>query len=191
MWFLKADTLEKWCWQKVFTEQECEKIIAYGKTLKLKDGEISYNMSPDNTMTEIMRKNKIAFMPINDETRWIFQRFTDHLININDKYFNYDLMAISEIQFTVYEQGDFYQKHIDTQFGVNPIRKLSACVQLSGENTYEGGDLLLHFKNTPTVSKKEQGTMTAFNSLALYEVTPVTKGTRYGLDLWVTGPKFR
>ena len=192
MWFLKADNVENWCYANAFTKEECEKIIEYGNTLELKNGEISYNLSPDNSMTETVRKGKIAFIPVNEDTKWIFQRLTDFVVHINDKYFNYDLIAINEIQFTVYEPGDFYQKHVDTQYNVNPIRKLSANIQLSDQSSmYEGGDLLLHCSNTPAIAKKEQGIMTAFNSLALHELTPITKGTRYGLDLWVTGPKFK
>jgi PKHD-type hydroxylase len=39
--------------------------------------------------------------------------------------------------------------------------------------------------------KKEQGTIIAFPSYILHEVTPITKGKRYSLEGWITGKPFK
>jgi PKHD-type hydroxylase len=64
-------------------------------------------------------------------------------------------------------------------------------LQLTNPNEYKGGDLILHLGNEPTILSKEQGKLYAFPSYTLHEVTPVTKGTRYSLVAWITGPHFK
>ena len=112
---------------------------------------------------------------------------------MNKKYFEYDLDYISDLQFTVYngDTNDFYVKHIDTLYESTGIRKLSFSIQLSHPDNYEGGELQLHYSNTPDIAKKEQGSMTIFTSHSLHEVTPITKGIRYALVGWVVGPKMK
>jgi len=39
--------------------------------------------------------------------------------------------------------------------------------------------------------KKEQGTLIAFPSHTLHEVTPITEGRRYSLVGWITGKPFK
>jgi predicted 2-oxoglutarate/Fe(II)-dependent dioxygenase YbiX len=38
---------------------------------------------------------------------------------------------------------------------------------------------------------KEQGTLIAFPSFMLHEVSPIKKGTRYSLVAWITGENFK
>jgi len=186
MWFLKSDTVENWCWNGVFTPEECKKIIEIGNKIKKQKAVVDKNILNEN-----IRKSKICFLTADDDNKWIFERCCYVINQINDKYFNYDLIAIKEIQYTVYEKGDFYDKHIDTNYESFGTRKLSFSIQLSDPADYEGGDLLLHLTNEPIVAKKNQGVMTAFNSLTLHEVRPVTKGRRVALVGWVIGPRFK
>ena len=186
MWFLKSDTVESWCWNNAFTAEECKKIVEICSKLELQKAVID-----QGKLDERVRKSDIVFLPITDDTRWIFERCT-HVVNIvNEKYFNYDLIAIKEIQYTVYEDGGFYGKHVDTMYESYGTRKLSFSIQLTDPAEYEGGDLLLHYKAEPVIAKKEQGVMTAFHSQTLHEVTPVLKGKRIALVGWVIGPRFR
>jgi PKHD-type hydroxylase len=186
MWFLKSDQVEKWCWQQVFSKEECEKIINICEKIGTKDGEIDKGIK-----NESIRKSKILFVPTNDDTRWIFERMCGHVNYVNEKYFNYDLVGIVELQYTKYDETGFYEKHIDTLYDSFGIRKLSLSVQLCEPDTYEGGDLLLYYGAKPDAAKKDQGVMTAFNSMTLHEVKPITKGKRMALVAWVIGPKFK
>ena len=70
-------------------------------------------------------------------------------------------------------------------------RKLSLVVQLSDPEDYEGGDLEIYTGHEPLVVKKKKGMTAFFPSYQLHGVTPVTKGTRYSLVVWVHGPAFR
>ncbi len=186
MWFLNSDTVEKWCWQQIFTKEECEKIIEICEKIGTKN-----SLLENNVKDETIRKSNTCFLPINEDTKWIFERICKIVIFINDKYFNYDLIGFHELQYTKYEKDCFYDKHIDSLYNVYSVRKLSISIQLSDPSSYDGGDLLLHYAPSPDVAKKEQGVLTAFNSLTLHEVTPVSRGERMALVCWVVGPKFK
>ncbi|NBX72609.1 2OG-Fe(II) oxygenase [bacterium] len=186
MWFLKSDTVENWCWNGAFSPEECKKIIEIGDKLKMEKAVIDKNI-----LNEKVRNSDICFLTATEETKWIFERCCYVVNLVNDKFFNYDLTAIKEIQYTVYEEGGFYDKHVDTMYESFGTRKLSFSVQLTDPKEYEGGDLLLHYSNTPVVAKKDQGVMTAFHSQTLHEVQPVTKGRRIALVGWVIGPRFK
>lgn len=186
MWFLKSETSENWCWNGILTPEECKKVIEIGEKIGTEKSKLE-----NGNVDEKIRKNNTCFIPVNNDTRWLFEKCTYVINMVNEKYFNYDLTAISELQYTVYDKDCFYDKHIDMIYESYGIRKLSFSILLSDPSTYEGGELLLHLSNEPTPTKKELGVMTAFPSRTLHEVTPIKKGKRIALVGWVIGPKFR
>lgn len=127
------------------------------------------------------------------DNSWIFQRFANMALEANANNFKFDLWGMYEgIQYTVYKGGDkgFYCGHVD--HGKNYYkRKLSMVCQLSDPDSYSGGDLLIHTKNHPIVMPRGLGTVICFPSWMLHEVTPVLKGTRRSLVLWISGPPFK
>ena len=52
-------------------------------------------------------------------------------------------------------------------------------------------EAFIKFQEKPTKTFKNRGTAIFFPSYVLHEVKPVTKGLRYSLVIWVTGPKFK
>lgn len=54
---------------------------------------------------------------------------------------------------------------------------------------YEGGELQINTGKV-LVAEKEKGTVIIFPSYLLHRVTPVTKGIRRSLVLWIEGPAF-
>lgn len=168
-----------------FTPSECEKIIEIGNSLRAEEGQTFSNRGKQ------IRDSNISWLLPTAETTWIFKKLEQIVIGMNREYFGFELHGLIEpIQFTRYtEPGGKYKKHQDC--GSQLIRKLSITIQLSDPNTYQGGDLLIYSGETPTFTNKKQGTITAFPSYMLHEVTPVTKGTRYSLVCWVSGPSFK
>jgi PKHD-type hydroxylase len=188
-WGLKTETVENHAWYPVFNEQECAFIIQIGNALLPVEAKIDSAIVNSN-----IRKSNIRFIPIEEHTKWIFQRCASAVNDINQRYFNFDLYKIQYLQFTSYdEQGSFYGKHTDQMpvAGTVDHRKLSFSIQLSSPDDYEGGDLNLHYTNSPSVAKKDLGVATVFPSYCLHEVTPVTSGIRYSLVGWVVGPRFK
>lgn len=171
--------------EEAFTEEECNKIIKYGNSFKNQKGTVG---GKDQTV----RKSNVVWLGLENESDWLYKRLSNIIQDMNEQYFKFDLTGITEsIQFTHYKNPDGkYEAHLDKLFQ-STVRKLSLVLQLSDPNKYEGGDLLLHQGPRPNVIKKAQGNLVIFPSYTLHEVTPVTKGERYSLVVWVNGRPFR
>jgi len=187
-WYLDVADYESSAYYKnMFTPEECETLIQLIDHDKLHKGTIEGNDVDD------IRDSDIYFLPSNKlEFDWVFRRCVDIVLNCNERFFQFDLHRIQNLQYTVYEVGQKYGKHIDMLYrsSSQDVRKLSFSVQLSDPADYEGGDLLLHHGDEPYVCTKEQGSISLFPGYILHEVTPVTKGTRRSLVGWVTGPRW-
>jgi PKHD-type hydroxylase len=183
----------------LFSPEECETIINLPKSGD-STTPLNYSSTGDGS-SEHITTAKIRISPVSwirsdkEENTWIFEKIVQCIEETNNKYFNYDLKEIQSLQFTVYdsEEKGFYDKHIDTEPTLidGVIRKLSISIQLSEPENYEGGKVLLHVGGDPIEVPKNRGTAIFFPSYTLHEVTPVTKGIRYSLVAWITGPKFK
>jgi PKHD-type hydroxylase len=112
---------------------------------------------------------------------------------MNERFFGFDLTSFDQgLQLTRYDGTDeqHYDWHVDRGMGTGQ-RKLAITLQLSDPKDYEGGDLELRFGKDPITVNKDRGMITLFPSYTMRRVTPVTKGTRYSLVAWVSGPPFK
>ena len=178
-------------WQGAFTPDECQQIIDLGNAKTLEAGLIrGDNTTP--TRDHVTRDSSIAWLEPNADTQWIYRRVTDIIMDLNARYFGYDLWGLAEqLQFTRYDApGGHYGRHVDRIQG-GPIRKLSMTLQLSDPTDYDGGELAIYLGEEPNLMPRARGHMTVFPSHALHEVMPVTRGTRHSLVAWVTGKPFR
>lgn len=169
---------------KVFSEEECNKIIkAFSNKCNIDSTTFNDDVS--------YRKSKITWVPYNSTTKWIYQKLIYYANIANNETYNFDVTSIyDKIQFACYSGNnkDKYDTHID--IGANNIyscRKLSISVQLSNENNYTGGNLFI--RNIQV--SREQGSLTVFPSFLEHHVQPVTDGKRYSLVLWLYGPHFK
>lgn len=190
-WPFNLDNRQDYAWYDTcFSKSECEKIIEIGKSIKHKQAEI---YKDDKLIVDKnFRDTNICWLNPNDNLNWAYQRITDIVMDLNERFFNFDLYGISEsLQFTNYKApSGKYKKHIDSSYN-NLIRKLSISIQLSKVEEYEGGDLILYRDANGEVMRKEQGTLIIFPSFVLHEVTEVTKGERNSLVGWITGKQFK
>jgi PKHD-type hydroxylase len=157
-------------------------------TKELHDAQIGDNGGEVNTSK---RRSKIFWLPKTDEFIELYKAFHELIGKCNADFYQFKLTEITEqIQYTVYNSDDqgYYDWHID--MGPNKARrKLSLVCQLSDPSEYEGGELQINTGNI-LIPEKEKGTVILFPSYLLHRVTPVTKGTRRSLVLWVEGPAF-
>jgi PKHD-type hydroxylase len=190
-WHLNSHANNKFAWSdNVFTIKELSEIIVLGRRLNVQRA--STGGSGVNCLDH--RKSFVSWIPINESTSWIFEKITAVVKEHNQQFYNFDLTMIEKLQFTYYssEEEGMYKQHIDPLEWSNPHnRKLSLVFQLSDPSEYEGGELRLHVGNVPIIVKKQLGLMVSFPSYTLHEVTPVTKGERYSLVVWVHGPAFK
>jgi PKHD-type hydroxylase len=206
-WYLDTSKVETWAYaHNVFSKEECEKIIEIGtqsknctKLHRALTGGLSLDiLKKDEKVKKELSKVRRSYTSwihsSAPENHWIFQKIADLIIQMNKQFWQFDLVEIQSLQFTCYdsEEKGKYEKHIDQMLNSAGFpRKLSLSIQLSDENDYKGGDLIIHDSNEPTKTFKNQGTAIFFPSYVLHEVKPVTKGIRYSLVIWVTGPKFK
>ena len=85
-----------------------------------------------------------------------------------------------------------YKWHLDKGPGEDrPPRKLSMVLGLLDPDEYEGGDFEIKTGVESQVLPLKKGRVIAFPSWTLHRVTPVTKGIRKTVVIWVGGPKFK
>jgi PKHD-type hydroxylase len=171
-------------WNNAFSKEECQTIINIAKDKGLVTGTTKGKSDA--------RESKVSWLYYIDNIEWAFRRVTDITLNLNERFFKFDLFGLNEgFQFTNYEApSGKYGKHIDRSINM-PVRKLSISIQLTNPEEYEGGELKLYDGEKETVMDKTQGTLIIFPSYVLHEVMPVTKGERNSLVTWVTGKQFK
>lgn len=190
-WGLYNKYIENWAyWKEVFSKKECETIIDLFSS-NMSNGRIG---EQEGNLDLSYRDSKIHFIECSEDVRWIFERITQVILEMNDSFFRYDIHDIECLQFSEYDSAykGFYSKHIDMLNNSNGVsRKLSFSIMISDPKDFDGGDLALHIGGHDVTGVKEQGALTMFPSFTLHEVKPVTKGTRYALVGWVRGPNFK
>jgi PKHD-type hydroxylase len=190
MWYLNETVEERWGWTKIFSAEECKSIIDMCLSKKQIISALVEN--PEDDVNKKYRNTDIYWLTERlPEDIWIYQRCTAAALSLNKSFFNYDLLAMEDLQFTIYNEGQFYKKHIDTLYKAHVNRKLSFTIQLSDPSEYEGGDVLVYYGEEPETLKKDLGAMSIFPSNTLHEVKPVTSGVRYCLVGWCNGPRLK
>ena len=179
-------------WADAFTPAELDRIEAYGDR-QAQEKAILLADAPEKEIIDRIRITQTAWIQQNAETQWMYDRMQKIVRSLNAESYKYELSGFSEpFQYTVYQsqEGGHYDWHVDhgpLQFQ----RKLSVSLQLSDGAAYDGCDLQFMAGNKMEVAPRERGAIIAFPSYVLHRVTPVTRGVRKAVVVWVTGPNFR
>lgn len=150
-------------------------------------------MVAEGVVASRFRRSNVAWVPRSPE----YQGLYDHIWNLaqafNSRYYGFELTGFdSQMQVARYDatREGGYDWHIDFGPGAQS-RKLSLSVQLSKPDAYEGGDLEFDVGLGPKSAGRACGLAIAFPSFIRHRVTPVTRGVRYSLVAWLSGPRFR
>ena len=171
-----------------FSDDEINNIINIGETEELLSGVVDVDR-----LDITIRNASIAWISsINSDHFWLFRKLTDIIHMANKQFFNYNLEKIEALQYTVYNQGCFYDKHHDMMIRhpAHAVRKLSFTLQLIDEKEYDGGELIMCSESNRSMPRKK-GTLIIFPSYTLHEVKKITRGTRKSLVGWIEGPPFK
>jgi len=176
------------------SKQQCTKFIKQNNQ-KNKKGKATVG---DNKLNKKIRDCYTSWIGIDDKSLWFYNELVAKTIQANADYFKFDLWGLTEaLQFTHYiAPNNYYNSHLDMGFNKR-IRKLSAVVMLSDPKDFNGGELCLYTgKNSETgkdyvVIEPKQGRVVFFPSYLLHKVNPITKGERFSLVAWFTGPNFK
>lgn len=180
-------------WDDGFSDGELQLIIKLGEALRLDKAIVGAENGVEDPSIRVSKVSWIEY----SNCPWLYDRLAYITRQINGQYYNFDLYGFAEnMQFTVYESNadgqGHYGWHIDKGYSPGGApRKLSMVLQLSDPDEYEGGDLELLYSKQPVAMEKKKGRVYFFPSYTLHQVTPVTKGTRRTLVVWVAGPKFK
>ena len=142
----------------------------------------------DKTVRDV---NRVS-IPID---RGIGATLTGIAIDINNRYFKYDINCSNQSEFLRYGVGGHYSTHIDTFFELNKIemmhsvRKLTILLFLNDD--FEGGKLFLKTGRKKYYPPQEAGNVLVFPSFFPHSVDPVISGGRVSLVNWLVGPMFK
>jgi len=160
------------------------------------------------------RDSKNAWIPT---SHWVAGWIWYYVQKINRENFRYDLTDIDggSIQYTVYNEGQYYKSHADTDLAsyYRPVdvpsektncrndqtllsgeyvRKLSFTLQLTDQREYRGGEVeFFDLEGKPYMAPKQQGTLIVFDSRVKHRVRKVKSGTRKSLVGWCVGPRWK
>lgn len=148
------------------------------------------------------RSSMIKWLPRNQAFDWLYERMISMSKEANQALWGFDLISSLEaIQYTEYyaSENGHYDWHQDIGVGELPSkRKVSITIQLSDADEYDGGDLLICTGSSGTgeldnnlIMPRGKGVAVLFPSYMMHRVTPVTRGVRRSLVLWVGGAHYR
>jgi PKHD-type hydroxylase len=176
-------------YDKYFSPDECQKIIELHK--KLTPNVAIVGSAEASKVDPKKRISEVYWVEWNPELNWLFTKINDAVCGANNKWFNLHLSAMAEpFQLTCYKglkkskgHYDWHEDHAFTS-GVFSHRKLSISVLLN--DGFVGGQF--EFLHTGEVKELTMGSLVIFPSIKTHRIVPVTKGTRWSLVLWVSGP---
>lgn len=172
-----------------FTKEEIDKII---ENFPIDDIQRASTIGGD---TSQVRNSHVKWIPGVPEWEWVYEKMMDMAVEANKNTWNFNLHSAPElIQYTVYDSKEkgHYGAHQDIGPGIMSLRKVSITVQLSHPDDYEGGELQITSGGEGwDTMPRGYGNVVVFPSYMMHRVTPVTKGIRRSLVLWVGGEHYK
>ena len=187
---LTVNQTQYYWFEKGFSEKEIDRILSGSLDYNSTDGTVIGNQEQ---VEDSIRKSKVKWLPNTAEWSWLYEKLAGMAVEANNALWKFDLHSIiDDIQFTEYEEGGgHYDWHMDIGPDTISHRKISMVVQLTDPEEYEGGDLEMMLSRQPFAVPRSKGAVALFPSFVMHKVTPITKGTRRSLVLWLGGSHFR
>jgi len=171
----------------VFSPEDCAKILADNVGAGWAHSIVQSSVSVDEGVEKPdVRNSSNIWLEKEDKNLWMFDKMLALTMSAN-QLFNFEVDYFEALQLARYEEGQFYDWHLDLGPGHMGNRKLGITLQLSDPDSYEGGDLVCDDNGREFVAPRELGSVTVFPSFLKHKVTPVTKGTRFSLVVWASG----
>ncbi len=175
----------------LFTPDQCNQIIASGRSQKPQEAQVGMNKPGGGTDTK-KRVTTISWIPFK-EMGHMYQDLNKFIQAANENHFGFGDIRITEnAQFTEYPEGGFYDWHMDCDVNMAhepPVRKISMTLLLNDPQEFEGGELEL--MGPGKYADLKQGHAICFASFLNHKVNTVTKGMRQSLVVWFGGKPFR
>lgn len=182
-----------WFWKNVLSLKQIKQLnkLIMSNYSFLED-EKYHAHNPDGTT----KKNVETYVIFYKKLRKYISHALDLAYDTNKKEFDFDIWPYKDNDTCLYniyskDKKANYDWHMDADISPYSDIKFTLIINLS-EKPFEGGDLFLQMNNDIMVKElKEIGSMIFFKSHTRHMVTPVTKGERRNLVLFLTGPNFK
>lgn len=182
------DMLNYFYYKQAFNSDEIKDIILICEKL---DSEIIKH-DDSNIPSDEKRRNTISYLPLNDETSWIYDKIYKLSVDANqDMGWNFDIDSINEyMEYSTYTNNSgHYLWYSDIASSNN--NKLSVTLHLSLQEEYSGGHTEFNSGYEISQPKFSVGDVVIFPSYLLQRVTPILSGVKRTINLSITGKSFR
>lgn len=186
-------------WDNFLSNDQINKILALPEWLDMDTGMVGGSGSAEGMVDNPeIRSSRVQWLNLDPRTEEIWESLSKVIADVNKQFFQFDLTGMYEpMQLTLYSaeqsEGDHYTWHTDmSMYDTNAPRKLSMSLLLNDPSEFEGGELQIKPDSDNEITlDQEQGRAWFFPSWTLHRVTPVTKGIRRSMVVWVGGPPFK
>jgi len=179
-------------WEGFLDDSEINYILSRPEWHNQSDAQIGGGF--EGKVDKEKRRTDVSWMFPDQANAHIWEKITNTIWTANRQFFRFDLRGCYEaMQLGVYTEHDqgHYDWHIDSGLETNTVpRKLSMALLLSDPSEFEGGELQIMRAGVPESVEQKRGRAWFFPSYLMHRVTPVTKGIRRSLVMWVGGPAF-
>ena len=182
-------------WENFLTDDDINYLLARHEWHEQGEGLVGYGAFAENNKEK--RRTNISWMSVDEKNKHVWEKLHNAIWYANSQFFQFDLTGCYEpAQLCTYTQNELghYDWHTDSSLSgtTTPFRKLSMSLLLSDTSEFEGGGLQIKAGSDEAQTlEQKRGRAWFFPSWTLHKVTPVTKGIRRSLVLWVGGPAFR
>jgi len=181
-------------WQDFLSPDQINQILALPQWLNTDQAQVGGHSV--GTVKKEIRRTDVSWLGVTEDTLPIWQSISNAVAEVNRQYFHFDLDGFYEpAQLGLYteKEKDHYNWHTDASMCDSKTpRKLSMVLSLSDPHEFEGGELQVKIDSDEIKTLElVKGRAWFFPSWVLHRVTPVTKGVRRSLVLWVGGPPFK
>lgn len=180
-------------WENMLTADEINRILASPEWLKTSDAGIGNGDSA--TVDKDIRRTQVGWYHPDNTNQDIWNKISYSVSKVNSQFFRFNLTGLYEpAQLSLYTQNNtgHYEWHTDGSLSATQgvPRKLSMVLSLSDPSDYEGGELQVMRSAKTEHLELKKGRAWFFPAWMLHRVTPVTRGIRRTLVLWIGGPSF-
>ena len=175
-----------WYWNKYLSMENIKDI-----NKKIKTHSIVAKDSPSDSK----KTSTVKFIKYNIVKSYL-NNCISNFYDCNEKQFGaklYDFPEENPLHYNIYSKGTEYNWHIDANgYDDEYDIKFTVLINVS-EKPYKGGKFKMWYNEEPTTVTEldKPGNIVMFRSYHLHKVTPVTKGIRQTLTLFLTGPRLQ
>ena len=179
-----------WCWTKFFSKKE---VLDLNKLINRHRSKIAVTEGSAFYQAKNSIKKAIVYHIAYKNISHKLTRLLDNVLQVNETNFGYTLYEIrnSCLNYNIYNKDGEYSFHCDGSNSYVYDIKLTLLINVSIKE-YTGGEFLLMTSKDSSIINQfsNPGDVLFIKSNLLHKVSPIKKGTRESLTMFLAGPRF-